>query len=293
MALVRLEKSQTRRWNDVVRYPVATTGMPTLVHATGVGFGESSFRAGTRTSGDFMVTQYIGTEAPAGVWIPDAFLEVKPGNVKDQMICPGDSGGPLLFHNQVAGVASFRFVATCPEDGPGYQVNTARFAPWIADTLNELDPPGACATEDDASFTTAGGGCRDEATTAVWSAPGPTGLSQADATAYCDGLVEAGRDDWRLATAGELKVLDGHLSKAHGGEDGEDEDDDDGIAAVRALDGLGEVWSSTAQGEAHRPSAYSFSAHHAVMRAKTFLDRPLCVRNVAAPVATAVDSHDG
>jgi hypothetical protein len=287
VALVRLEKAETRKWRDVRRYEVNTVEMPTSVHATGVGFGESSFRPGTRTSGDFLVTQYIAGEGPIGVEIPHAFLEVQPGNVKNQMICPGDSGGPLLYKEKISGVASFRFVATCPEDGPGYQVSTARLTPWITDTLNDLDPPGACEAEDDAEFTTAEGGCKDMASGAVWSAPGTKGLSQADAVAYCDALVEAGRDDWRLATIEELALLDAHLSPAT--TDDDDGDDDDGQArpaSIRHLGPLAQTWSSTSWNGEHghvRGAAFNFSSHRKLARPAASRDRALCVRNSTPP----------
>jgi len=63
-------------------------------------------------------------------------------------------------------------------------------------------PPGAC-TVNDASFTTADGGCKDLATGAVWSAEVPLG-NYAFAESYCADLVEGGFDDWRIATLSEM-----------------------------------------------------------------------------------------
>jgi len=233
MALVRLEKPISRGW-DVQRFPVAKVNMPVDQHGVGVGFGESDYPTGVRTWGDFLLTQYIPGEGPVGVVFPDGFLETVPGSAKNQMICPGDSGGPLIYNNQIVGVASFRFVATCPEDGPGYFVSTPRLSKWIQDAVDELDPPGACAGEDNAGFATAGGGCHDLLLNKVWSAPGPTGLNQAAATSYCNNLEEGGRDDWRLATPEELAGLDGRLyplvevcEVPAGGDDDDDNGDDD------------------------------------------------------------------
>jgi hypothetical protein len=219
VALARLEKPRSRRWRDARRYPVATAGMPTRVHATVVGLGDSPLGPGRRTQGDVLVTQYIGSEGPVGIWVPDAFLELQPGTSADQMFCPGDAGGPLLYQGEIAGLASFRFVATCVEAGPGYAVSVPHHASWIAERLAELDPPGACATEDDASFATAGGGCQDLATGAVWSAPGE---GEGD-RGGCEGLDEGGQQDWRRPTHGERALLERHVRALQRGDHEDDE----------------------------------------------------------------------
>jgi hypothetical protein len=228
LALVRLERPKSRAWRDARRYPVATVGIPSGVHATLVGLGDSPLGPGRRSQGDVLVTQYIGAEGMPGVWIPDAFLEVQPGTPAGQMFCPGDAGGPLLYQGEIAGVASFRMVATCAELGGGYAVSVHRFGAWIAEQLAELDPPGACATEDDASFATAGGGCQDLATGAVWSAPGDDDRRHLG----CEGLAEGGREDWRRPTHDERALLGRHLRARHR-LDRETDDEGEQAAAIR------------------------------------------------------------
>ena len=97
--------------------------------------------SGVRRSGSFSVTGYFDGADAFGNPIPNAFIEVMPGNELNQMFCLGDQGGPLFFEDRIAGVASFRFVATCEEEGPGYYVSLHRLTDWIRDNLNEMDPP--------------------------------------------------------------------------------------------------------------------------------------------------------
>jgi len=221
IALVRLDRSDTRGWHNVTRYEIAATDVPVGAHATGVGFGESPLRPGSRTQGDFIVTQNIPGEGPVGVIHQHAFLEVVPGNATDQMICPGDSGGPLFYDQQMVGLASFRFVETCPEAGPGYHVSLPRLRGWIQQTLSELEPPGACLGEDDENFVSSGGGCTDVDTGLTWSARSPVRQNQEDAVASCEALEQGGQDDWRLPTKDELEALGEHRS------DCDNDDDDD------------------------------------------------------------------
>jgi hypothetical protein len=125
----------------------------------------------------------------------------------NQMICPGDFGGPLFVDGQVAGIASFTASCFCEETGPGYYVAADRLSGWIAETLEEIDPPGACRCNDNASYATREGGCKDLASGIVWSAVADPS-SQSDAVSWADVLVEGGKDDWRLPTVREAEQLD-------------------------------------------------------------------------------------
>ncbi len=70
--------------------------------------------------------------------------------------------------------------------------------------LDLRDPiPGHCAYEDPGFWVTEDGGCKDVATGAVYSwwnldYSGGVGMSQAEAIAWCDQLVQAGFKDWEL-----------------------------------------------------------------------------------------------
>lgn len=279
LALVRLEKSESRAWKDVVRYGVAAADMPTQVVGTSVGYGETAaYPAGTRTFGEFMVSRYVAGEGDPGQVYKNAFMEVQPGNDKDQMICPGDSGGPMLHEGMIAGVASFGSVSSCDQQRPGYLVSTPRFADWIEEQLNEFDPPGACNIEDTEEFATTGGGCGDLESGLVWSAPADGLYTQARAAEYCDALVEGGNDDWRLASRDEMRDLDQHMwwaslppwFKCH--------------ASVplgpKALDVNGRFWTSTVNG-AITAFQFDFSWHKQKNRRRSEPAKVICVRTPA------------
>ena len=145
IALVALDKTEVAFWTGITHWAIGVGLPPTSAAVTAVGFGENQTGVGSgqRRSGNLAVTQYIGGEAPVGVFIPDAFLETQPADVLGQIICPGDNGGPLLYNNAIVGVASFRTVATCNEAGPGYYVNIPGNSEWIGENLNQMDPPKA------------------------------------------------------------------------------------------------------------------------------------------------------
>jgi len=131
-----------QNWPGISRYAIRDGMTPIGALATGVGLGETQtgVGSGVRRSGNFSVTAYAeGSDAFGGA-IFDAFFEVTPGNAMNQMFCYGDHGGPLFFEDRIAGVASFRFVATCDEEGPGYYVSLHRLTDWIRESLNEMDP---------------------------------------------------------------------------------------------------------------------------------------------------------
>jgi hypothetical protein len=95
---------------------------------------------GKKRSGSFSVNSYLDGADPFGNPIPNAFIEAVPGNALNQCMCWGDQGGPLFYKGKIAGLASFRFVATCDEEGPGYYLSLHRFTDWIRDNLLEMDP---------------------------------------------------------------------------------------------------------------------------------------------------------
>ncbi len=51
------------------------------------------------------------------------------------------------------------------------------------------------------------GTVKDKNTRLVWQQDTSDALSWADAKSYCDGLVLARKDDWRLSTANELTTI--------------------------------------------------------------------------------------
>jgi len=266
VALLRLDKEVARNWGNVTLSAVRDVTTPTGVVATGIGFGDTGVGSGSRRSGALLVHQYVEGADPFGNPIPDAFVEVLPGNERNQMMCPGDTGGPLFFEDWIAGVASFRFVATCPEDGPGYYVTLKPHMTWIRDTLRELDPPGACRANDDAAFAT-DGGCKDLVAGRVWSRVAAGTLSQPNAVSYCYGLEEAGQSDWRLPTAQELSDLD-----AHGG-------------ATR-IKLPRRAWSSTSGAgdpSLDRALRFDFDIHATSEIGKAQRANVICVRGAAGP----------
>ncbi|MEX2306111.1 MAG: trypsin-like serine protease [Pirellulales bacterium] len=143
VALVALDRDEVRNWPGINRSAIREVQTPVGALATGVGFGETQtgMGSGVRRSGSFSVSGYFDGADAFGSPIPNAFIEVVPGNELNQCFCNGDQGGPLFFDDRIAGVASFRFVATCEEEGPGYYVSLHRLTDWIRDNLNEMDPP--------------------------------------------------------------------------------------------------------------------------------------------------------
>jgi trypsin len=142
IALVGLNRSDVAGWSGVTLWGIDTTAPSAGSVVTDVGFGETGngVGSGVRRSGEVSISQYIGAEAPIGVFAPDAFIETMPVDDFAQTICLGDAGGPLLANNKVVGVASFRSVGSCDDRGPAYYVNVQRFTGWISENLNEMDP---------------------------------------------------------------------------------------------------------------------------------------------------------
>lgn len=141
IALVGLNRTDVAAWSGVTHWAIDTAAPAAGTAVTDVGFGETGngVGGGVRRSGAVSISQYIGSEGPIGVEIPDAFIETIPVGDLAQTFCRGDAGGPLLADDKIVGVASFRFVASCDESGPGYYVNVQRFNGWISENLNEMD----------------------------------------------------------------------------------------------------------------------------------------------------------
>lgn len=144
IALVALDRADVASWTGFTHWTIGTESLaPGAVTAVGFGESQTGSGSGVRRSGNLSVTQYIASEAPIGVAIPDAFIETIPGDSLGQMFCPGDAGGPLLHNNAIVGIASFRFVATCNEAGPGYYLNLENLADWINTNLSEMNSANA------------------------------------------------------------------------------------------------------------------------------------------------------
>jgi len=142
VALVALDREKVQHWSGITR-PAFFASLPPIANPVkGVGFGETQtgLGSGVRRSGNFTVTRYLEGADSIGLPVANAFIEVTPEDMLNQMFCPGDHGGPLFYKDRLAGVASFRFVAACDSEGPGYYVNLHRFTGWIRENLAEMDP---------------------------------------------------------------------------------------------------------------------------------------------------------
>jgi hypothetical protein len=142
VALVALDEVEVGTWTGVTRRALGS--MPTGADATAVGFGETATGVvdspPTRRSGNLLFTQYVLGADPDGNILTQAFLETVPADTQDNMFCLGDAGGPLLYNNAIAGVASFRFVGACDEAGPGFYADPIALAGWINENLRAMDP---------------------------------------------------------------------------------------------------------------------------------------------------------
>jgi secreted trypsin-like serine protease len=162
IAIGVLSKAQNRTWN--FSFPTLATSEPLAnVNGTAVGFGQTSdvSAGGTRNSGTLALAGFTSGSDSTGVTFSDGTMALTSGTGANQMICPGDTGGPLFVNNQLAGVASFVLNLPCSQAGPAFEVPVARLNAWIKSTLALVDPPGACETDDDAQFATQHGGCED------------------------------------------------------------------------------------------------------------------------------------
>lgn len=227
VAVVRLQGAVA----GVAPIPLASAGPPDGTTLLGIGFGqdESNGNGGIKRSGTMVLHSTVRGSAslPSGGSYAPALLMVRPGEAQ-QLLCPGDSGGPLLDGSgAVVGVASFM---NFPEGTPRAEWCTASFqagyvsvpdtAPLIVELLTSLPaapaapaPPGACQRED-AAFSTADGGCRDNQTGLVFSRRLPDS-KQRRAVSRCRELVESGFDDWRLPGVPELRSMALHGGASH------------------------------------------------------------------------------
>jgi uncharacterized repeat protein (TIGR01451 family) len=144
VALVRLDAAAVAAW-PAIGYP-AIAEQEMLTETIGIAVGAASTSGSwVRVSGSLLVTQYLGAEGPVGSFFDNGFLETLPATAASQMFCARGHGGPLFgADGRITGVASFRFVETCVEGGPGYYVNLHRLRDWITTSAHALeidDPP--------------------------------------------------------------------------------------------------------------------------------------------------------
>ena len=142
VALARLDESAASGWTDIVLPAFSDSAAAVGLSGTAVGFGQIDLVSGvpTRTSGTLLIRDYIPSFDANSNPVPTAFIQVEPGSAKNQMFCSAGAGGPLFVQDRLAGVASFRTVATCEEDGPGYYLNINTVANWIRTTSEALGP---------------------------------------------------------------------------------------------------------------------------------------------------------
>jgi hypothetical protein len=142
LALFKLDEGEVRTWPSFSQYAISDILPPVGSLVTAVGFGDNATGTGSgvKRSGVFSVSQYVVGEDNENGAIPNAFIEATSGGTVHQWIGIGDIGGPLLFENQIVGVASFRF-GTEDQPGPSYYVSPLNDLGWIRENLNELDPP--------------------------------------------------------------------------------------------------------------------------------------------------------
>jgi len=82
-------------------------------------------------------------------------------------------------------------------------------------SMSLLIPAGACELPDDSYFQTADGGCKELSNWMVFSAsPASSNYHWADASAYCNDLVEGDSNysDWALPSKDELLQVGGDAS---------------------------------------------------------------------------------
>lgn len=133
LALLKLDDAAAT-WTGVAPAAVGGDDVPIGIEGTAIGFDEA------RTSGALLVNDYIAGGTEFGLVVPNAFIEALPANSQDHMFCRPGVGGPLMVENRIAGVASFRTVATCEEAGPGYYLTLKHLLEWIEQTRTDLDP---------------------------------------------------------------------------------------------------------------------------------------------------------
>ncbi len=216
IAVLRLHDPVT----GVTPLALSSSSPPLGTTLLGIGFGrdETNDNAGIKRSGTMVLeTTVVGsaTLPGGGGRYQPSILKVRPGST-NQLACPGDSGGPLLNGaGAIVGVASF---ITYPYGTPaaescstafvaGYAsvVDAAVLVQSLLGSLPAPPPPGACRV-DDAAFSSADGGCRDNRSGLVFGRRLPR-AQQSKAAQRCRELVEGGFDDWRLPSATELRGM--------------------------------------------------------------------------------------
>ncbi len=141
-------------------------------HVVGVGFGVNSQTTGPSAGWSFVNHPSRGTFIVSGLqpakvaplnknphFVTDFYdrglIDTVPGE-KNQIICPGDSGGPIFVGHgsslRLAGVASFSFargtnaVERCITAVNAGHVSATRFLPWIRATMEFTNRPSQVRT---------------------------------------------------------------------------------------------------------------------------------------------------
>ncbi|MEW5849803.1 MAG: trypsin-like serine protease [Myxococcota bacterium] len=221
LALLKLGK----RFGGLEYPALDTTEAPVGAAVRIMGYGQDetgTAGVGRKRSGQMDVRTLVDGPQDADSWYHHSLLALET-RASDQVTCPGDSGGPSIRvvegQPRVAGVASFITTAegngeACGRAVAAYYTSVAAFAPWIRATRSALSPPGSCAGDDDARFSTHWGGCRDRANNLVWARLA-SARTRTAAVQYCDQLIQGGHSDWRLPTRAELTALAQHGGRTH------------------------------------------------------------------------------
>jgi hypothetical protein len=149
--------------------------------------------------------------------------ERAPIPLLEEKILHFEKGGPVMTRRKMIRSAGNVFKAL----GLLFAVAASLIYAGVGSALNAPTPdwgdpiPGHCAYEDPGFWVTADGGCKDVATGIVysyWSVGNPYGypdyMTHAEATDYCEGLVEGGFDDWILPSKDTL--VEAAQNGAHG-----------------------------------------------------------------------------
>ena len=134
-------------------------------------------------------------------------------------------------------------------------------------SVPDLDPgdpiPGHCAFEDPDFWVTEDGGCKDVNTGVVYSWHAMGVMVQQDAINYCEGLSEAGYDDWKLPSKDIL--LEAADNGAHG------------HLNFDTYDML--FWSSSTRGKAAGAIVWLYSSDYSWVGQGSYM-YALCARNL-------------
>ena len=244
VALVKLEK----RFSNFKSYGLGGGALSTNEALTAVGFGEDERGvSGIRKLGAMKFDKLflgVGLESVNSSVVPpvitysnfsDGIIHAISADSSKQVICSGDSGGPLLRKSgdsiSIMGIASWVSMESdvvsdetnlyfvpknrCARVLDNFHTAVEPFANWIRTEREKLDPSGACIGDDDDKGTTLNGGCLLKQGTggAVFSKAATVSIdsttvqrfSRNSAVAYCDSLTEGGYTDWVLPSKKQLE----------------------------------------------------------------------------------------